>query len=139
MKTLEYVKEHLGEFETDDFCDHRFTKRFLDFVPVTEFEKYGFQYCGEGEHVVKDWTEENIIAQLKEDCAFGIEKATNHRGISASLMYDVCIAWCKVLENGLDKTDYGYYGDKLFRAIDEKYKFGLVNENTFNEMFYARW
>lgn len=70
MKTLEYVKEHFGEFETDEFFDHRFTKRFLDFIPVTEFEKYGFRYCGEDEHVIKDWTEENIIAQLKKDCAF---------------------------------------------------------------------
>ena len=41
MKSLEYVKEHIDEFEGCSFLDSRFTKRFLDFVPVEEWEKFG--------------------------------------------------------------------------------------------------
>ena len=142
MKTLEYVKEHIDEIELDSFLDRRFTKRFIDFIPVHDWEKFGFEYTGEmnaDDVKPKEWTEENIIMQLKEDVKFGIEKAINHRGISASLMYDVLRSWCIVLENGLEHTAYGWYGDRLIRKIDEKYNFGLVTEDTFDDDFYEDW
>ena len=139
MLSLDYVKEHIGEFEEDSFIDTRFTKRLMDFLPTNEWEKFGYTYTGETAFIPKEWNEENVLAQLKEDVEFGIEKATNHRGISANLMFDVVKAWCKILENGLDTTDYGWYGDKLFKAVDEYYKFGFVNEDTFNSHFYDRW
>lgn len=138
MKSLEYVKDHIDEIEHDKIIDRRFTKRFLDFVPVDEWEHYGFQFTGETVPQVKEWTEENILAQLKEDVKFGIEKATNHRGISAGLMYDVCQSWCIVLENGFEGVDYGWYGDKLFKAIDEKYQWGLT-DSCFDDDFYEKW
>lgn len=139
MKTLDYVKEHIGEIEQDHFIDQRFTKRFLDFLPITEWGKYGYEYTGEGEYTPKEWTEANILQQLKSDTEFAIEKATNHRGISASLMNSVLIAWCIVLENGLESTDYGWYGDKLIKKIDELYGFGLVDDDTFDSSFYEEW
>ena len=138
MLSLDYVKEHIKEFD-DSLIDTRFTKRFIDFLPTNEWEKFGYKYTGIKEYTPKEWTEENVIAQLKEDVEFGIEKATNHRGISASLMFDVVKAWCKILENGLDTSDYGWYGDTLFKAVDDYYKFGLVNEDTFNDEFYKEW
>lgn len=118
MLSLDYVKEHISEIEFDDFIgDRRFTKRFVDFLPTSEWGKFGYGYKGEEEYIPKEWTEENIIAQLKADLDFAIEKATNLRGISSSLMYDVLKSWCIVLENGLEKTEYGWYGDKLIKAI----------------------
>ena len=139
MVNLDYVKENIEEFEMDEFLDTRFTKRLMSFLPSSEWEKFGYEYTGEKAFVPKEWTEENVLAQLKEDVEFGIEKAVNHRGISASLMFCTVQGWCKVLENGLEDTDYGWYGDKLFRAVDEKYNFGLVKENTFDEDFYKEW
>lgn len=139
MLSLEYVKEHIGEFEENSFIDTRFTKRLMDFLPTSEWKKFGYMYTGETEFIPKEWNEENILAQLKEDVEFGIEKATNHRGISANLMFNVVKAWCKILENGLDTTDYGWYGDKLFKAVDEYYKFGFVDKDTFNSRFYEEW
>ena len=140
MKTLEYVKEHIDEIEQDHFLDRRWTKRFLGFLPVGEWEKYGFKYTGEDKEVLKpkEWTEENVLVQLKEDVEFGVEKAEDHRGISASLMYGVVQAWCIILENGLEDTDYGYYGDKLFKAVDKLYNFGLT-DGHFKEDFYNEW
>ncbi len=138
MLSLDYVKEHIKEFD-DSFIDTRFTKRFIDFLPTNEWEKFGYRYTGETEYTPKKWTEENIIAQLKEDVEFGIEKATNHRGISANLMFDVVKSWCKILENGLDKSDYGWYGDTLFKAVNDYYNFDLVNKDTFDDEFYKEW
>lgn len=131
MLTLDYVKEHIDEIEYDDLFDRRFTKRFVDFLPADEWEKLDFSYTGDDEFIPKEWTEENIINQLKEDLEFAIEKATNQRGISASLMYDVLRSWCKVLENGLEDTEYGWYGDKLIKAVDEYYGFGLYKVDDF--------
>ena len=131
MLTLDYVKEHIDEIEYDDLFDRRFTKRFVSFLPADEWEKFGFSYTGYDEFITKEWTKENVINQLKEDLDFAIEKATNQRGISASLMYDVLRSWCKVLENGLEDTEYGWYGDKMIKAVDEYYGFGLYKADDF--------
>jgi len=129
MLSLEYVKEHISEIEFDKLLRQcRFTKRFIDFLPTSEWEKFGFEYQGKEEYSPKEWTEENVIAQLKYDLDFAIEKALGRRGISASLMNDVLRSWCIVLENGLENTDYGWYGDSLIKAIDEYYDFGLYEE-----------
>ncbi len=122
MKTLEYVKTHIDEFEEDVFLDRRFTKRFIDFLPVDEWEKFGFSYTGEGVPKVKEWTEENILRQLKQDVLFGHEKAENERGISAELMAMVVNAWCKVLENGLNlEGDDGWYHHRQFDVVAQYY------------------
>ena len=44
-----------------------------------------------------------------------------------------------MLENGLENTDYGWYGDKLIKKIDELYGFGLVDNDTFDSSFYEEW
>ena len=133
MLTIDYVKEHIDEIEQDKFMDRRFTKRFIDYLPVEEWKEFGFEYKGEDNFVPKDWTEENIKIDLKSDLEFAIEKALGRRGISASLMYNVLKSWCIILENGLDKTDYGWYGDKLIKAIDEYYEFGIYKADEFTE------
>lgn len=123
MKTLEYVKDHFDEFEKDNFLDRRFTKRFIDFLPVSEWEKYGFRYTGEGECIPEEWTEENVLKHLKTDTMFGLEKARNERGISSELMALVVRAWCKILENGceLSDDDAGYYYINQFLTVLEHY------------------
>lgn len=137
MKSLEWVKENAKKLD-DNIIDTRFIKRFVDFLPSEEWEKYGYEYTGESKYIPKEWTEENVLAQLKKDVEFGIEKAENHRGISASLMNDCISAWCVVLENGLEDTDYGWYGDKLLKAVDKMYGWGLT-EGHFDESFYEEW
>ena len=129
MKTLEYVKEHIEEFEQDDFLDHRFTKRFLDFIPVSEWEKFGFKYTGTNPCEPKEWNEKNILAQLKRDVEFGYEKAIEERGISSELMAMVVNAWCKILENGLNLDgDDGYYHMKQFLIVALNYGWDLSYE-----------
>lgn len=127
MKSLEYVKTHIDEFEEDDFLDMRWTKRFLDFIPVSEWEEYGFECNGNpDELVVKEWTEENILAQLKSDVEFGYKKAMDERGISSELMAMVVNGWCKVLENGLNLDgDDGWYHVRQFTTVAEHYGWEL--------------
>lgn len=36
-------------------------------------------------------------------------------------MSEVVKSWCKVLENGLEDLDYGWYGDNVFKTVAEKY------------------
>ena len=122
MKTLEYVKKHLDEFEQDTLFDQRFTKRFMDFLPTSEWEKYGYRYTGEGERVPKEWTKENILEQLKSDVMFGHQKAVNERGISSELMAMVVNAWCKVLENRLNLDGHdGWYHHEQFDIVASHY------------------
>lgn len=142
MKTLEYVKNNISDFERDEFIDRRFTCRFLDFIEESEWEKFGCKRTEnyEKQHKPKAWTEENILSQLKSDTAFGIGKALDHRGISSELMAMVCLAWLDVLEDkDIDRNLYGWYGSELFKAIDKKYGFDLINEDTFDNYFYEEW
>jgi hypothetical protein len=72
------------------------------------------------------FTEENVLKQLEKDVKFGWEKACDHRGISAELMYDVVKGWCKILENEFaDWEDYAPYGTPLFLAVAKKYGFDI--------------
>lgn len=127
MVELDYVKEHIDEFEEDNFIDSRFTKRFIDFIPVSEWEKFGFRYTGKEELMPKEWTEENVLAQLKKDVEFGYEKAVAERGISSELMAMVVNAWCKILENGLnlDGND-GWYHMEQFTTVAKHYGWSLA-------------
>lgn len=128
MKSLEYVKTHIEEFEEDDFFDRRFTKRFVDFLPVEEWKKFGFQYVGNEPRTPKEWTEENVLAQLKRDVEFGFEKAIGERGISSELMAMCVRGWCRVLENGLCLKDDGCYHVKQFVVVSRHYGWNLEAE-----------
>lgn len=127
MKTIEEILNNYSEYET--FMDDRFGKRLCNFLAVEQMKQLGFGYSDkeqEAKHQPKEWTEENILEQLKADVQFGWEKAQDQRGISANLMYDVVKTWCKVLENELVDFDYYRpYGKPLFMVVASKYGFEL--------------
>lgn len=138
MKTLNEVLDSYKMHETT--IDNRLGRRLCDFLTIEQMKSIGYKFDGdENNWIPKEWTEENIVAQLKEDVEFGIEKAVNHRGISAGLMQEVVIGWCWVLENGLEDSEYGWYGSETFKAVNDYYGFGLINENTFDASFYEEW
>lgn len=127
MKTIKEIIDNYSEYET--LIEDRFGIRLCNFLKVEQAEQIGFKFKEEykKEHTPIEWTEKNILKQLKEDVSFGWEKCVNQRGISAELMGEVVRAWCKVLENGLEKTPYGWYGDILFKTVDKHYNFGITD------------
>ena len=111
--------------------DGRDANRIADFTPEDRLVEIGVVLLDEniGKHEPIEWTEENVIKQLKEDVEFGFEKALNMRGISAGLMFNVVMMWNKVLENELkdwDDDNYAMYGLPLFKATALLY--GFPNE-----------
>lgn len=141
MKTIEYIIENYKDYET--FLDDRFGRRFINFLPVEDWEIIGFKFTGDegNKPVPKAWTRENILAQLKEDVEFGFKKALDQRGISASLMFDVVLAWNMILEEGLEdwnKNHYAQYGLPLFKATAVKYGWdNPIGDDVGNEPKYA--
>lgn len=124
MKTIEEILNNYSEYET--FLDDRFGYRFCDFLTVEQAEKLGFKFNEGYNHIPLEWNEENILNQLKQDVEFGYSKCLDRRGFSSELMVNAVLSWCKVLENGLENTDYGYYGDKIFKAVDMEYGFEVT-------------
>lgn len=129
MKTLQEVLDNYKEYET--FMEDRFGNRLSYFLTAEQHKLIGFEvkeeYVADWK-VEKEWTRENILAQLKSDVFFGWEKACDERGISSSLMYHVVMSWNKVLEEGLenwDEENYAMYGKPLFEATAEKYNWIL--------------
>lgn len=143
MKSLEYVIEHITEIEHDNFTNGRFSMRLSDFCTLEQMKKIGISYKDpedEKKHKPKEWTKENIIAQLKEDVDFGFEKALNQRGISSNLMYNVVLTWDRILEDGLEdypEDEYAYYGLPLFKANALKYGFdNPIGSDSGTELMY---
>lgn len=127
MKTIKEILDNYKEYEV--FLDDRFGVRLCQFLTIEEMGTLGFVYNDTEKakaHEPKEWTEENILAQLKKDVEFGWEKACDERGISANLMYEVVKSWCKVLENKFADFDcYAPYGEPLFMAVAGEYGWEL--------------
>jgi len=139
MKTLEQIK---NEYKSETL-DGRDLNRLCKFIPKTKLKDFGVTLKEEfkGKHKYLPFTRENILKQLKEDVAFGFEKALNKRGISSSLMYEVVKMWNWILEEGLENwknNNYAQYGLPLFRATAIKYGFeNPINDDTGKEAKYS--
>lgn len=126
MKKLEEVLENYDKYKT--CLEDRFGIRLCEFLTTEQMKQIGFEvkkgYTKEHNNNIKEWNEENVINQLKEDIRFGIEKAEDERGISSSLMFEVVKSWLKVLEDNeilsyfVDYYDYGLNG---FYPARDKY------------------
>ena len=140
MKSKEEILSNYSKWST--FLDDRFGTRLIQFLTEEEMAKIGFELKDEhkGKHEPKEWTKENILAQLKVDVEFGFEKALCRRGISAGLMFDVVLKWNRVLEDGLedwDENEYAMYGLPLFKATAVKYGWeNPIGDNTGTEDYY---
>jgi len=123
-------REHLLNYKFECF-DKRDLIRAMDFFTVKEIkEKFGIDISNDKNnylfnHNVKEWTEENVIAQLKKDVLFGYEKAYNRRGLSAPLMFMCIKMWLYILEDDFidlfDEDYYVNYGLKSFKDVIKKY------------------
>ena len=132
MKTIDDILENYKYYET--FLEDRFGSRLCQFLTADQVEKIGFKFKSSearSSHTAKPFTREAVLEQLKRDVNFGWEKALNGRGISSSLMFDVVLKWCVVLEDGLetwDEENYEPYGIPLFNAVAKKYGWELEEE-----------
>lgn len=117
MKSIENILNNYSEYET--FLEDRFGRRFCEFLTPEQMEKIGFRLDEERKDnwKPKEWTYENVLLQLKEDAEFGLEKAEGERGISSSLMYEVCKSWCKIIEREDLIEEYDNYGIDTFENI----------------------
>lgn len=140
MKTIQQILDNWKDYK--GFLDDRFGKRFSSFLTEEQANAIGWR-AKEGCEwpAPKEWTRENILEQLKDDVAFGFEKALDQRGISSSLMFEVVLKWNKVLEDGLedwDEDNYAQYGLPLFKATAEKYGFpNPIGDDSGREVKYS--
>lgn len=136
MKTLQYVKEN---YKSEVF-DGRDLHRLMKFIPENQLKDFDIELKDEykGTHVHSEFTRENILLQLKEDVAFGFEKALGKRGLSSACMAGVVKMWNWILEEGLEDFDeYPMYGLPIFKATALKYGFeNPIGDHTGSEEFY---
>ena len=120
MKTIEEILSNYKEYKT--VLDDRFGRRLCCFLTEEQGKTIGFTvFEGYEWGEIKEFTEENVLNQLKVDIEFGYEKAMDERGISANLMYKVVKAWLKVLEDDNEYPDYDDYGKEFFEKVAKQY------------------
>lgn len=130
--------EILKNFESQTL-NSRNVARLSAFLTEEEIESIGYSLRSDEPRKVIEWTEENILSQLKEDVAFGFEKALNKRGLSAAMMAEVVLMWNGILENGIteESTPYPMYGLPIFKATALKYNFpNPIGDDTGQEYEY---
>lgn len=105
--------------------DNRDKNRFLSYVPFDRVEELGFELkegtTEDNWGVVKEWSEEQVLKDLKTDVFFAREKAEDQRGISAACMFATINMWCRLLENDLYQENYDDYGLSYFNRVIEHY------------------
>ncbi|MFT8491519.1 hypothetical protein [Liquorilactobacillus satsumensis] len=93
MKSLEFV---LKNFKSD-CIDGRDAYRLGEYTPKSELKLLGLELKDDATHNPKEWCEENILDDLKDDIRFGYTKAINGRGISSKFMASVVEMWDWIL------------------------------------------
>jgi hypothetical protein len=126
MKTKAEVLEAIQAGRESHCIDFRDYVRLTEFYPTKDWPTLGFQLKEGATRTedLKEWTEANILQYLQSDVAFGFEKALNHRGISAGLMFETVKMWLWILNDPLanfPEEDYAMYGLPLFKAVAVKY------------------
>lgn len=123
MKSLDDAMAFVKTWE--GAIDGRDKGRFADFVPFERVHEAGLELA---EGMTKElwgntieWTQENVLKQLKEDVEFGLDKAYGQRGISAQCMFACVNMWCHLLENGLAEDHYDDYGVAFFEKVRDHY------------------
>lgn len=136
MKSLQQIKEQYKS----KTIDGRDLNRLAQFIPEDQLADFGLELKEEAKGTWKhvELTKENVLIQLKEDVAFGFQKALDQRGISAGLMAEVVQMWNWVLEEGLEDYDnYPMYGLPIFKATAVKYGFdNPIGDDTGEEDEY---
>lgn len=142
MKTLEQI---IKDYK-DSTLDGRQSYRFAQFLTFDKLTKFGLEPEDgvteeEWNKNVKPFTRENVLAQLREDVAFGFEKALDKRGISSWMMFECVKFWNNILEEGLENwsdSNYAMYGLPLFKATAVKYGWdNPIGSDTGNENKYG--
>lgn len=124
MLTKEQVLSAIKNGRGSDCIDGRDYSRLAAFLDSEHFSFLGLELKEGGTHAPINWTEENILEQLKGDLDFAFEKALDKRGLSAGLMHSVVKMWLWILEDDLQyHSKYAHYGLPLFKAVAEKYGF----------------
>jgi len=131
MKSIDEVLNNYNDYKTT--FEDRFGRRFAQFLTEEQAKQIGIELTDEAKKngIVwkqpKEWTEENILKQLKKDIEFGWEKVCKKRQFSSSLMFEVVIAWCDILESYLQ-----YCGvddiKSFFKLVDEEYEWGITKK-----------
>lgn len=141
MLTKEQVIEALRSGRKSDCLDGRDYARLAEFFPVEMLPEFGLTLKEGAEWTVKEYTRENVLDQLREDIAFGFEKALGRRGISSSFMHSTVLMWMWLLEDELQShSSYAQYGLPLFKAVAVKYGFdNPIGNDTGSEHKYSEY
>lgn len=140
MLSKEQVLDAIKGGRESECIDHRDYLRLIDFFETEDAAALGFTLKEGYVHEPKEWTRENIVAQMQEDVDFGFEKALDKRGLSAGAMFEVVRMWLWILEDELGEEmaeQYAMYGLPLFKAVALKYGFeNQIGDDTGSEDFY---
>lgn len=138
MKTYEEMVERVRE-KKDDMMD--FTAEVI--VPYLPF-KYAKEFL-KPEVKESDWepdilTREVVLSEMREYMVFAWDKATGHRGLSASRSVSKVSTWAWLLGDdelhnfAEDNENYAQYGVPILKKFCEHYEFKMPDGEDIGRM-----
>jgi hypothetical protein len=124
MRTPGEIVRRMHEVEANDWLG---TMRadlgaYLDADDLRQFCTQDAEFS---DHQASPRTREHVLAEMQEYMPFALDKATGHRGISASRSVDHYKAWVWLLGDYAEIVwdNYAQYGMPILRQICERYGF----------------
>jgi hypothetical protein len=136
MRTQDEIIKRFKEVEKEDFLGFR-REILCEEMTVESARKVLGKQIDDGDLFSPSKNDEEIISRMKEYMEFAIEKAEDHRGLSASrsIMKMTEYLWLlKDDENLTEVMQYKNYGAPILRRICDKYN--LMDEE-FSREFLA--
>jgi len=151
MKTQEEIMLRIDEIGDNDFLGFETTDLYSALTKANAIEML-IRKNPDAESIEKDLadyeqiyrTNEDIIEQMKKYMSFAVEKAVNHRGISASRSVAHYRAWTWLINDSetfeflSDGSNYQNYGAPMLKYVAEKYDIPIPENQTFIEMAQGR-
>lgn len=110
---------------------------FLDFEHATDFVKDGVTET-EWEQDLPARTRDGVIGDITKYLPFAHEKASSHRGLSASRSVEKLAAWVWLLGEeehaAIDWNNYRNYGAPIIKQVAERYGVELPKNTWFDRM-----
>lgn len=128
MQNFEKIIARIKETQDDFFNESSDLLIYLPYIHAKEFLKENYTE-EKWSKTVKRLNEEIVISEMKEYMPFALEKASNHRGLSASRSIEHFQNWLfllgddELLNFSQQGGNYTNYGCPILKKICQKYGF----------------
>jgi len=131
MRTDEEILRRLGEIKGDDFFGAQ-SSELVSRLPFAIARPFLIDEATEAGWKTYGRDRDAIVGEMRGYMEFAVEKATGHRGLSASRSIEHFRSWVWLLSDedfsAIDWEDYANYGAPILKAVANRFGIDLPDD-----------